>query len=102
MACGTPMLCSDIPVLKEIGGNAAFYTPLGNVSELADGILRVLTDTGLRRDMIQRGFERVRLFTWTEAARKTIALYHELAIAPSGAEIQFEQNFVKTVKRDLL
>lgn len=102
MACGTPMLCSDIPVLKEIGGNAAFYTPLGNIHELADGMLRVLTDSILRRDMIQRGFAQARLFTWAEAARKTIALYQELTVAPSGTEIQFDQKLAKTAKRDLL
>jgi glycosyltransferase involved in cell wall biosynthesis len=78
MACGAPMLCSDIPVLKEIGGQAAFYTPLDNGPELANGILRVLTDSELRLNMIQRGFEQARLFAWTAAARQTIALYHEL------------------------
>jgi glycosyltransferase involved in cell wall biosynthesis len=78
MACGAPMLCSDIPVLKEIGGQAAFYTPLDNGPELANGILRVLTDNELRRNMIQFGFEQARQFTWTAAARQTIALYHEL------------------------
>lgn len=84
MACGTPMLCSDIPVLKEIGGEAAFYTPLGNIPELANGILRVLTDSELRRDMIQRGFAQARQFTWAAAARQTIAVYQELASQPSG------------------
>ncbi|MEI8139456.1 MAG: glycosyltransferase family 1 protein [bacterium] len=78
MACGAPMLCSDIPVFKEIGGQAAFYTPLDNGPELANGILRVLTDHELRRNMIQFGFEQARQFTWTAAARQTIALYHEL------------------------
>jgi glycosyltransferase involved in cell wall biosynthesis len=82
MACGTPMICSDIPVLKEIGGQAAVYAPLGNSTELANSILRVLTDAELRRTMIQRGLEQARLFTWTGAARKTIDLYTELAAAP--------------------
>ncbi len=82
MASGTPMICSDISVLKEIGGQAAFYTPLGNRTELANGLLRVLTDTELRRTMIQRGLEQARLFTWTRAARQTIDLYTELAATP--------------------
>lgn len=79
MACGTPMLCSDIPVLREIGGTAAFYTPLENSAELAKGLVRVLTDAPLRQEMVRKGFEQARLFSWTEAARKTIALYHELS-----------------------
>ena len=83
MACGTPMLCSDIPVLKEIGGKAAFYTPLGSIPELANGILKVLTDPPLRCEMVARGLEQARLFTWATAAKQTIALYNELATAPS-------------------
>lgn len=79
MACGTPMLCSDIPVLREIGGAAAFYTPLDNSAELAKGLLCVLTDANLRQEMVSEGFKQSRLFSWAEAARKTIALYHELA-----------------------
>lgn len=79
MACGTPMLCSDIPVLKEVGGTAAFYTPLDNGPELASGLVRVLTDNHLRGEMVRKGFEQSRRFTWTGAARQTIALYHELA-----------------------
>lgn len=82
MACGTPMLCSDIPVLREIGGAAAFYTPLDDSRGLASGLARVLTDTTLRQTMVRQGLEQARRFSWTEAARKTIALYHELAIAP--------------------
>jgi hypothetical protein len=34
--------------------------------------------------MIARGFEQARLFTWTQAARQTIALYKDLATAPLG------------------
>jgi len=83
MACGTPMLCSDIPVLKEIGGPAAFYSPLDHSPELANGIVRVLTDLELRRNMIQRGLEQARQFTWAAAAKQTIALYKELAAVPS-------------------
>jgi len=82
MACGTPMLCSDIPVLKEIGGKAAFYTPLGSIPELANGILKVMTDAPLRCEMVTRGLEQARQFTWANAAKQTIALYKELATVP--------------------
>ncbi|MEI6166150.1 MAG: glycosyltransferase family 1 protein [bacterium] len=84
MACGTPMVCSDIPVLKEIGGEAAFYTPLGNIPGLAEGIMTVLTDARLRRTLIARGFEQARQFTWAHAAQQTIALYKDLATTPLG------------------
>lgn len=75
MACGAPVICSDIPVLREIGGDAALHVTLDDAGALADGIVRVLTDAGLRDGMIRRGFEQARRFTWAEAARRTLALY---------------------------
>ncbi|MEI6788958.1 MAG: glycosyltransferase family 1 protein [bacterium] len=79
MACGTPVICSDIPVLREIGGEAATYATLDSAPALADSIRSVLTSPELRNRMIPLGLEQARRFTWTQAARQTIALYQELA-----------------------
>jgi glycosyltransferase involved in cell wall biosynthesis len=79
MACGTPVICSDIPVLREIGGEAATYATLDSAPALAECIRCVLTTPELRNRMIPLGFEQARRFTWTQAARQTIALYQELA-----------------------
>lgn len=81
MACGTPVLCSDIPVLREIGGQAAHYVALGSAPALAQGIETLLTDGTLRQRMIESGLEQARHFSWEETARQTIALYRELAMA---------------------
>ena len=81
MACGTPVVCSDIPVLREIGGEAAFYAPLDSPQGLAEAIRTALTDAPQRHHKIQLGLQQARRFTWTETARQTIALYHELAEA---------------------
>ena len=79
MACGTPVICSNIPVLKEIGGEAAYPVELDSAPALSDGIQAVLTSAELRDRMIRLGFEQARQFTWTATARQTIALYRELA-----------------------
>ena len=81
MACGTPVICSDIPVLREIGGEAATYATLDSAPALADCIRSVLTTPELRNRMIPLGLEQARRFTWTQAARQTIALYQEMADA---------------------
>ena len=81
MACGTPVICSDIPVLREIGGEAAFFAPLDSPQGLAEAIRTALTDPTQRGHKIQLGYQQARRFTWTETARQTIALYHELADA---------------------
>lgn len=75
MACGTPVICSDIPVLREIGGEAAHYVALDSAPALAEGIRTVLTDGPLRERMVRLGLDQARRFTWRETARQTIALY---------------------------
>lgn len=85
MACATPVICSDIPVLREIGGEAACYATLDSAPALADCIRCVLTDSGLRDRMIRLGIDQARQFTWTDAAHRTIALYRDLAATSPGA-----------------
>jgi glycosyltransferase involved in cell wall biosynthesis len=79
MACGTPVVCSDIPVLREIAGDAALLTHPDDVPGMATQLLRAVTDPTLRSQLIARGTIQARKFTWTDAARKTMALYQELS-----------------------
>lgn len=79
MACATPVLCSDIPVLREIAGNAADFASPDSPASLAQAIVRVLTDDDHRKTMIARGRERAAHFTWQQAARDTLQLYREVA-----------------------
>ncbi len=79
MACGTPVVCSDIPVLREIAGPAAEFAPPDDPAGLADAILRVLTDLPRRTAMIAQGAARAARFTWDRAAIDTLALYREAA-----------------------
>jgi len=79
MACGTPVVCSDIPVLREIAGPAAEFAAPDDAAGLAGAIVRVLTDLPRRAAMIAQGTERAARFTWDRAARDTLALYREVA-----------------------
>ena len=79
MACGTPVVCSDIPVLREIAGPAAEFASPDDPSGLAGAIVRALTDLPRRAAMIAQGAERAAQFTWERAARDTLALYREVA-----------------------
>ena len=47
MACGTPVVASEIPVLREIGADAAVYVDPTNPEAIAAGLLRLLEDAGL-------------------------------------------------------
>ncbi len=79
MACATPVVCSDIPVLREIAGDAADFANPDAPTALAQAIVRMLTDDDHRRIMIARGRAQAARFTWERAARDTLALYRETA-----------------------
>jgi glycosyltransferase involved in cell wall biosynthesis len=79
MACATPVVCSDIPVLREVAGDAAVFAGPDDPATLAQAMVRVLTDTHLRQTLVDRGRARAAVFTWERAARETLALYREVA-----------------------
>ncbi len=78
MACGTPVLASDIPGLREIGGEAAIYVNPYKIEDIAEGIYRGLTDDSLRNRIVLEGIERVKLFSWEKNAHKTLEYYEDL------------------------
>ena len=79
MACGTPALLSDIPVLKEVAADSALYCRDYTSPEAwQEEISRLLNDTSQREKLIQKGSERVKLFSWAETARKTLEAYSAL------------------------
>jgi glycosyltransferase involved in cell wall biosynthesis len=82
MARGCPVVCSDIPVLHEVGGGAAVYVDSLNAAALAGAVHRVLRDPALRADLSARGVERAALFSWDRAARATLAVLEGAARRP--------------------
>ena len=74
MARGCPVLCSDIPVLREVGGDAALYVDTLDSSALATAIERLLGEPRLQADMSARGKERSSLYSWDRAAENTLAV----------------------------
>jgi len=77
MACGTPVVTSNISALPETAGDAALLVdPLDDVA-LAEAIARILEDPVLAEDLASRGQKRAKAFTWGETARRTWAIYEE-------------------------
>ncbi len=79
MACGTPVVASNIPVLRETLADAAITVPPDDPRLLALAIHKVLNNEFLRRTLAQRGLQRVRLFNWKETAAKIVQVYDEVA-----------------------
>jgi glycosyltransferase involved in cell wall biosynthesis len=88
MAAGTPAVVSDIPVMREVAGDAALRVPPGDPTAWARALLEVTTDAKLRNDLIRRGRERAASFTWDRTAEAVIEALECGAGArtsPSGA-----------------
>ena len=77
MACGTPVVTSNVAAMPEIAGEAAVYVDPRDPEAIAAGLDRVLHDTGMRAALIDRGLARARSFTWERCARETLAVYDE-------------------------
>jgi glycosyltransferase involved in cell wall biosynthesis len=77
MAAGTPVVTSACSSLPEIVGNAALLVNPNRVEEICVAIERVLNYECAQR-LIQAGDERVKLFSWTQAALHTLETYQEL------------------------
>ena len=78
MACGAPVITSNISSLPEVVGDAALLINTRNTGELSAAILRILQDTSLQQELRQKGFERVKQFTWSASARKMLSVYQKL------------------------
>jgi glycosyltransferase involved in cell wall biosynthesis len=79
MASGALVVCSDITVLREIGADGALFCDPKNNREFAEKISKALTDENLRNDLIKKGTEVAKSYTWQKNAEKTLEIYTSLA-----------------------
>ncbi|HEY3290294.1 MAG TPA: glycosyltransferase family 1 protein [Anaerolineae bacterium] len=81
MACGTPVIASNVSSMPEVGGAAARLFNPTEQSSLKQAILEVLSDEGQRAWMRTAGLLRADEFTWARTARQTLELYRIVAAA---------------------
>jgi glycosyltransferase involved in cell wall biosynthesis len=82
MACGVPVITSNLSSLPEVVGDAGITVPPKDALALKEALRRVLTEPTLRAELAEKGLARARRFTWAEAARQTADTYH---LAREGA-----------------
>jgi len=78
MAKGCPVLSSDRASLPEILGKAAVYFNPEDDDDLVVKVEQILSDDNFRQEMITRGLEKVKEYSWWECARETFAVYSEV------------------------
>lgn len=77
MACGTPVITSNVYSMPEAAGDAAVLVNPESVEEITNAIIGLLDDQVLRKKLIDQGLTRVKQFTWEKTARETLAVYQE-------------------------
>jgi glycosyltransferase involved in cell wall biosynthesis len=79
MHLGVPVITSDDPAMREVGGGATQTFPVGDPTALGSAIVRVLSDAPLRAQMIERGRTRALDFDWLDSASRMWSFYTRLA-----------------------
>jgi glycosyltransferase involved in cell wall biosynthesis len=78
MACGCPVITSNVSSLPEIAGQAAFLVNPYDIRDICGAIARLLTDPRLRSELVTKGKERSEIFSWAKTAEETLNIYHRI------------------------
>jgi glycosyltransferase involved in cell wall biosynthesis len=84
MACGCPVVASDIPPLREVTAGTALLFPAGDVEALASALRDFVSSPHLRQSLGEQGLSRARDFSWNDSARTTLQVYHDAAARRVG------------------
>lgn len=83
MACGRAVACSNTSAMPEVADSAALLFDPTRQDEMVSAMRDLLIDADLRSRMERLGQARASLFTWDNAARRTLEIYYEVAGAPA-------------------
>ena len=75
MSCSCPVAATSTGSLPEVIGDAGILA--SNTEELKEGICEVLTNEKMKNELIKKGLERAKIFSWKKTAEKTLKVYEE-------------------------
>jgi glycosyltransferase involved in cell wall biosynthesis len=78
MACGTPVVTSNLSALPEVVGTSGVLVDPRDPEEIALGVHRLLSNSKLASSLVKAGLERSSHFTWENAAEQLMAVFQEL------------------------
>lgn len=78
MQCGCPVATADRSSMPEVGGDAALYFDPYSVEQITDAMRTLMSDHARRTELITKGEQRARLFSWRATADRTIDVYNRL------------------------
>ncbi len=74
MACGTPVITSNVSSMPEVCGDAALYVDPHNIDDITSKIELLLSDEALQHSMIEKGLLHVKQFRWEKAAKEHLKI----------------------------
>lgn len=77
-ACGCPVITSDISSMPEVAGEGAILVDPYSVEEIACAIYKISSDKKLRDNLIQKGYNNCKRFSWKKCAEKTLKVYEDI------------------------
>ena len=75
---GVPVLTSNTSSLPEVAGDSVLYVDPYSVEDIARGLEKIAFDEELRKNLIQKGYENIKRFSWQKAASQLLNLIHSL------------------------
>ena len=75
MSCGAPVVANNVTSIPEIAGDAAILVDAEDEESLGEGILRILYDEELSKELRAKGLKQIQQFSWAKTARETIQIY---------------------------
>lgn len=78
MKYGCPVLTSNVSSLPEAGGDAAIYFDPTDAEDIASKIQKVISNPKLRQELIEKGYNQIKKFSWEKTAKETLRVLEDL------------------------
>jgi glycosyltransferase involved in cell wall biosynthesis len=78
MALGCPVITSNLSSMKEIAEGAALLANPYSLKSIEGSMIQLVNDKNLRKELIEKGFNKAQLFTWKKCAEETLTIYSQL------------------------
>ncbi|MEA2113120.1 MAG: glycosyltransferase family 1 protein [Patescibacteria group bacterium] len=73
-AAGCPVISSGISSLPEVAGEGAAFVSPKNIEQTAEMMYKIISDKELKDDLIEKGFQNIKRFSWEKCARETLKI----------------------------
>lgn len=74
MACGVPVVSSNTSSMKEVGGDAVLYFDPCDIDKIKEVLNKILNSRELQKELVKKGYEQIRFFSWEKAAKETLEI----------------------------